>query len=459
MSNEKPKSVKFITHREIPEKIHPTPAHKCIPTWYKMLTGRVDGIESASTSTVKMCMPFGDALKIGWILKAPFDITVRSENNLLQFEHTGKDDDALVKLNPPKTNRTGNSKFKPPNFILDVGFGIRTPEGYSTLITPPLNRNSSDLAPMSLLIDTANQTEKLEIPIRIPTDGKTIIKAGDPLAQVIPLKQSTLSGSKRYDSFDIESKLGQYRMRLKNNTHLNSGYYRKKVWIQKENMRMASNLENESSSYPEYAKESPEHTTSDLCGNVDEPMLVANEEHFDLLPKPNPSSEHIPEDYTELLRDMDMITDQMLTWVRSAMSIGQIIPLERELNVTFAGGEFKARAAGDAEGYHKHDSRQINMENQPIPFNVVNIHSNWLSLVPKGYSVLHTSPLNHSQHNYISYSGLIDADVYFCEANAPGMYATQNDTVLPRGMPTVQIIPIKRDEMLTVAEVVENNEE
>ena len=56
----------------------PVPASKVLPDWYKKLP-RIDPAEQTTQvtgKTVKTCMPFFDAMSLGWVLPAPVELTV-----------------------------------------------------------------------------------------------------------------------------------------------------------------------------------------------------------------------------------------------------------------------------------------------------------------------------------------------------------------------------------------------
>lgn len=66
-------------------------------------------------------------------------------------------------------------------------------------------------------------------------------------------------------------------------------------------------------------------------------------------------------------------------------------------------------------------------------------------LVPKGYSLLFTQPLNHTELNTYTTSGVVDADGGMSSGGLPFSIRDEFEGVIKRGTPIVQIIPFKRD--------------
>jgi hypothetical protein len=71
----------------------------------------------------------------------------------------------------------------------------------------------------------------------------------------------------------------------------------------------------------------------------------------------------------------------------------------------------------------------------------------WKPILPKGWSVMLTHPLNRLDLPFQTLTGVIDADVYNHGTNGNFPFYMENDFegVIPVGTPLYQIIPIKRD--------------
>jgi hypothetical protein len=170
----------------------PQPANHVIQEWYKKLP-TVDQAEktvSNSAKTVKTCMPFLDAMTLGYILPVPIDITFdvggggRTLSSNYRYPRDGivsVHHDYQIKGHP----KEGQTVVK----ILTL-WAIHTPPGWSCLIVPPLNRPGLPLEPVAGVIDTDTLRTYIVIPCFINlADGLHDIPRGTPLAQVIPFER------------------------------------------------------------------------------------------------------------------------------------------------------------------------------------------------------------------------------------------------------------------------------
>ena len=78
----------------------------------------------------------------------------------------------------------------------------------------------------------------------------------------------------------------------------------------------------------------------------------------------------------------------------------------------------------------------------------------WIPKMPKGYSALYTSPLNHFDLPFRSLDAIIDSDNYYHEYSGkyPFLINKGFTGIIPAGTPMYQIIPIKRDEWSSTSE-------
>lgn len=217
----------------------PAPALFNIPKEYKNLPQRLEG-SGLTDRTVKACMPFLDAYTIGYIIPAPIDfaIEVKKYDYDIKFKMTVsrnfpekfKEYFSLAqhaKAQIPEelrfSHRTIDSILK---FIMP--WTIKTPSGYSCIVTNPLNRN----LPFKI-IDGVVDTDEYDLPINLPfywtnnvDQEETIIKKGTPLAQVIPFKREN------WKMKVIQEEILSDKKSLKLATYLN-GAYKKIFWKKK----------------------------------------------------------------------------------------------------------------------------------------------------------------------------------------------------------------------------------
>lgn len=71
----------------------------------------------------------------------------------------------------------------------------------------------------------------------------------------------------------------------------------------------------------------------------------------------------------------------------------------------------------------------------------------WTPILPKGYSVLYTNPINNLSLYTISTSGVVDHDSfkYITEGRYPFFLKKGFTGIIPAGTPMYQIVPFKRD--------------
>jgi hypothetical protein len=202
----------------------PVPARELQPAWLKKLPGR-DRAELSATNnalTVKRCVPFLDALTLGWII--PLAATVR-----LEIRNEGRDVQAGWELDTEMVSShnafqaAGHPREPRPTFKFHNPWTIRTAPGWSCLFTQPLNRTSDVIEVFSGVVDTDRYPSPVNFPfVPIGEDGVHILPKGTPLVQVIPFPRGQLEASVRAEA---EHEAGE-RERAHRNTLAGEGWYR-----------------------------------------------------------------------------------------------------------------------------------------------------------------------------------------------------------------------------------------
>jgi hypothetical protein len=183
---------------------HPIPALKNIPEEYKKLEKYID--KDVWSPSVKSCMPFLDALTCGYILTMPVDVCFKinkyekEKSQVTELSlHWNHLDAKLYKYfqltshryeQVPQDLRYKHRTLDVPLKLQNPWF-IKTPPGYSCLITQPFNRNS----PIKV-VDGIVDTDVFELGINTvfywtqDTDVKeTFLSKGHPIALVVPFKR------------------------------------------------------------------------------------------------------------------------------------------------------------------------------------------------------------------------------------------------------------------------------
>lgn len=212
------KKTKFYsTHVDL-NLLHPTPASKHLPKWFKKIAISINGKE-----TIKKCMPFLDSSRAGYMIVLAADVKFDGEN----FEQVSK---IPMITSHYKEQIDGfeipveyqDKAWKWTNF-----FVMKTPKGYSTLFTHPLNRIDLPFYIMSGVVDTDSFPLPVNFPFFIKKDFRGIIPAGTPIAQAIPFKRESWSHSVE----DVKT----YEIPLNAGSHANPpfGFYKRNFWSKK----------------------------------------------------------------------------------------------------------------------------------------------------------------------------------------------------------------------------------
>lgn len=174
----------------------PFPAKKEIPDWFKGLPPKL-GNKGFQTSTVKRCMPFLDALCVGYIipLVADVEFVVNSDASGLDYKSNFYKPVVQNHVMEQITSEKSPNPLlpRPPIKFLNYWY-IKTPPDYSLLFVPPLNRIETRFTCFSGIVDSPYyEKEYINFPFVFNEKNFSgIIEAGTPLMQVIPIKKDNL---------------------------------------------------------------------------------------------------------------------------------------------------------------------------------------------------------------------------------------------------------------------------
>ena len=205
----------------------PVPAKSSLPAWFRRLPGIDESRVTATNNglTVKRCMPFLDALSVGWII--PVAVPVR-----LEITEGGRTVTAGWEFDREMVSNHGSfqiagSPYEPhPPMKFHNYWTIRTPKGWSSLFLPPINRPNGVIEILSGLVDTDSYRSPVNFPfVAIAPDGVYTIKKGTPLVQVIPFRRAdaALAGSIRAES----EREAEESESIRRSTHAAEGWYKR----------------------------------------------------------------------------------------------------------------------------------------------------------------------------------------------------------------------------------------
>ena len=205
----------------------PVLAKSVLPAWFRHLPG-IDTSQVSATNnglTVKRCLPFVDAMSVGWIL--PLAAPVRLEiSEGGQTVTAGWEFDRELVSNHGSFQIAGSPYEPHPPMKFHNYWTIRTPKGWSSLFLPPINRPNGVIDVLSGLVDTDSYRSPVNFPfVAIAPDGTYTLKKGTPLVQVIPFRRAdaTLEASIRAET----KQEGEERERIRRSTHAEEGWYRR----------------------------------------------------------------------------------------------------------------------------------------------------------------------------------------------------------------------------------------
>ena len=210
----------------------PEPANKFVPKWFRDMEPYMSGKKSFDPkhlqSTFKKCAPVLDSFLSGYIQELWCDINVEQgpEGAILTWgvnPHPVEN-----RVSEQMTNWAVPTGFNPTPFIWGSVWGIRTPRGYSALVTHPLNRDDLPFKSLSAVVDSDKFYMPGGVAFYLKEGFEGVIPAGTPLYQIIPIKRH--SWFKRNIKFNPR-KMEKISFILRKTIY---DSYKKIYWVKKE---------------------------------------------------------------------------------------------------------------------------------------------------------------------------------------------------------------------------------
>lgn len=218
----------------------PVPASQFIPEWYKdtplytrgekQLGPSSEG-RGVSNFSIKGCVPFQDALTSGYIFSLPADVEVSlGEDGFFYIRWV------VTTFEPASTHSQEqggliprSSDHNPFPFKWMTQWMMKTPKGYSTLFTHPLNRYDLPFRSFTGIVDTDKHPIATNFPFQLLDQPKYpyIIPKGTPIAQAIPFKrESWTSDYEKADEIELEKNMALLHSKIGRS-------YRNQWWTKK----------------------------------------------------------------------------------------------------------------------------------------------------------------------------------------------------------------------------------
>jgi hypothetical protein len=236
----KSKKIIFYPKSEKIKQIIPCPQVVSAPKWFKEIPVYQKQVGSVSNDklivengipnyTAKACMPFLDSLTTGYSFNLWCDIQVRINPDGATTISWGNTDEDLS----PIVSRPEPEGFAVPNgfnslvFSWTSAWGIKTPKGYSSLLTHPFNRTDLPFLTTTGIMDTDRWGIWGTQPFHLQKDFEGVIEAGTPIIHIYPFKRDnwkseindSLTEWANYENIKRSSKF--------------RGYYKNNYWSKK----------------------------------------------------------------------------------------------------------------------------------------------------------------------------------------------------------------------------------
>jgi hypothetical protein len=237
------KKIKTFSTIKYSENIKP--AKSFIPEWYKdssRYVGNNDklqvSLDGNSNPGIKLCSPFLDSLTTGYIATLWQDIYVektelgssirwRPSQHEKHIESSDSPVNERPRRNGPAEHLPTPAGHQEQHFAWLHPYTFELPEGYSAIVTHPLNRFDLPFTTLSGVVD-ADLFPMVpgNIPFFLQKGFNGVIPKGTPFAHVFPYKRDKWSMS--------ISKVLQARAFFDGNIDRSQlGYYKKKYWNRK----------------------------------------------------------------------------------------------------------------------------------------------------------------------------------------------------------------------------------
>lgn len=225
------KILKFSTKEKYLTGIKPI--RNYIPEWYKktdrfigkkqIIGGVTDGAK-----TIKLCVPFLDTLVSGYTVELWQDVQVVIDNFGTQVMLWGGEPDVAEKRpDAIQGNLPIPNGYSEQAFAWKFPFAIKTPKGYSVLMSHPMNRYDLPFITLSGIVDSDITMSPGNLPFFLKEGFEGMIPKGTPIVQIFPYKRD--SWESKEDKSISEEAEKQRLLTLRSAF----GYYKTKVWNKK----------------------------------------------------------------------------------------------------------------------------------------------------------------------------------------------------------------------------------
>lgn len=206
------------------------PARNAVPQWYKDTPPWDQTMERWQfPNTYKQCLPFYDAMTMGYMIYLPCDIWVHNNGEFKEFTWNPQTYDVVL----PQFNSSSREVPRNPEYSLQstawkVPLSLKVSDGFSYLITHPMNRFDLPFITMSGILDSNYALPSFaNLTFTIRKDFEGLIPQGTPIAQVIPYRNEDWTSVQNQDLLEEAEK------NRRATSSLFRGWYKKNIWKRK----------------------------------------------------------------------------------------------------------------------------------------------------------------------------------------------------------------------------------
>lgn len=198
--------IRFFAEKNYFNLGQPMPTKKFIPEWYRKAESSYTDVDGSEAPGLKKCMPFMDTLVTGYVLRTPVNIYINEEkqDNSLAHLFNNTENNLRIRWDGPeslsnfimeRSHKSGSTMPRPPghysnHLVFSEFWSIKTPRGWSLLMTQPLNRHDLPFTIASGIIDSDKFWSPGNVPFFVKKGFSGMIPEGTPFAQLIPIKRS-----------------------------------------------------------------------------------------------------------------------------------------------------------------------------------------------------------------------------------------------------------------------------
>jgi hypothetical protein len=175
---------------------------------------------------MKACIPVFDALTSGYMVTLPCDVIAVDSNEFGNRLIWSPDWSVASTHLAEQVGELVPAGYEKAPYKWHTEWQIKTPKGYSLLITHPLYSFETPFITMSAVVDTDTYDIPLNLPFILREDFIGTIPKGTPIAQIIPIKRE-----------NWKSKILKYDPVIKFNSNkirtIAEKSYKKTIWSKK----------------------------------------------------------------------------------------------------------------------------------------------------------------------------------------------------------------------------------